>query len=134
VEAQYSGDIGTTTTVVHATGAALEQLYDQASIGSLFMEPIEYRQFAAPMKMYEYLGHGKPIIATEGTLVGDFVEEYGVGWSIPYRAEALAELLNLLEQDHGEYESRRERVELVREEHTWAARARRVVNELTTPG
>lgn len=119
----YAEVLGAATTVVHRSGAALEELYDDAHLGVLMMEPIGYREFAAPMKLYEYLGHGKPILATEGSLAGDFVVEHGVGWALPYSAEALAELLVRLQEDPEEYERASARVREVREAHTWEARA-----------
>ncbi len=134
VEHEYRQHAGLSTEVVHASGDELETLYDRTNLGSLFMEPIEYRQFAAPMKMYEYLGHGKPIVATEGTLVGEFVEQHGVGWTIPYEAAALAELLDRLNTDREELRASVERVRSAREEHTWEARAREVARDLTHAG
>lgn len=126
----YSDVLGESTTVVHRSGAELEPLYDDSHIGVLLMEPLQYREFAAPMKLYEYLGHGKPIIATEGTLVAQFVEEHKVGWVLPYRADALAELLGRLATHPLELEECKQRVLEAREFHTWQARALQVVTDL----
>lgn len=123
VRDSYSGVLGRSTTVVHLSGAELEPLYSDAHLGMLFMEPIGYREFAAPMKMYEYLGHGKPIVATEGSLAGDFVTEQGVGWALPYTAESLSLLLTRLQDVPEEYDVARDRVLRVRQENTWEARA-----------
>lgn len=130
VSAEYVDLLDGTVEVVHRSGAGLEELYDRAQFGSLFLEPIAYREFAAPMKMYEYLGHGKPIISAEGSLVADFVRENGVGWVVPYEADALAALLGRLAADPAEVERVRDRVREVREEHTWRARAAQVAAEL----
>lgn len=127
----YEAVLGNATTVVHRSGAELEELYANSHIGSLFMEPIEYREFAAPMKLYEYLGHGKPVIATEGTLAGEFVRENGIGWVLPYRAEALTELLNRLQRHPDELAAVSARVREVRLDHTWEARARQAAQALT---
>lgn len=128
--AAYLGVMGDATTVVHRSGAELEALYDDAHLGVLLMEPIGYREFAAPMKLYEYLGHGKPILATEGSLAGDFVTEHGVGWALPYRADALVELLQRVQADPEEYAAVRARVLEVRASHTWEARAKQAVSAL----
>lgn len=129
--AEYADVLGPSTRVVHQSGSGLEALYADAHVGMLFMEPIEYREFAAPMKLYEYLGHGKPIIATAGSLAGTFVEENGIGWSIPYDAESLARLLDELAADPAELAAKTERARRVREEHTWEARATQVARDLT---
>lgn len=130
----YATVLGGTTTVVHRSGLALEGLYDDAHLGVLMMEPIGYREFAAPMKLYEYLGHGKPIVATEGSLAGDFVSKHGVGWALPYRADALVELLERLQRDPEHYRAARARVLAVREGHTWEARARQAADALVEAG
>jgi len=127
---RYREVLGPTTSIVHRSGPELEPLYDDAHIGVLLMEPIEYREFAAPMKLYEYLGHGKPIIATQGSLAGDFVEANGIGWAIPYEATALTALLNRLADHPEELVAATERARTVRDAHTWAARAAEVAQDL----
>lgn len=111
------------TRVVHASGAALEPHYAASALGCLFMAPISYREFAAPMKLYEYVGHGRPIIATEGSLAAQFVAENGIGWVLPYSAESLRELIELLRREPERYRAVAERVRQVRTAHTWSARA-----------
>lgn len=111
------------TRVVHASGAELEPHYARSALGCLFMEPIAYREFAAPLKMYEYLAHGRPIVATEGSLAAQFVEENGVGWALPYSVDALEGLLTRLREYPAEYEAAAARAREVRLEHSWAARA-----------
>lgn len=123
VRSEYEDVLGDRVEVVHRSGAELEPIYAESNIGMLFMEPIGYREFAAPMKLYEYLSYGKPIIATEGSLAGEFVRENAIGWVLPYTAEALTELLEDLQQHPGKYDEVRANVLKVRESHTWEARA-----------
>ncbi|MBH0129639.1 glycosyltransferase [Salinibacterium sp. NK8237] len=127
----YVDVLGGSTTIVHKSGADLEALYADAHIGVLLLEPLEYREFAAPMKLYEYLGHGKPIVATQGSLAGAFVEENGIGWSIPYGADELSALLSRLQAHPEELDAAQARVREVRQQHTWEARARQVAADLT---
>ena len=122
------------TRVVHASGQGLEPYYAESALGCLLMEPIAYREFAAPMKLYEYLGHGRPIVATEGSLAAEFVAERGVGWVLPYRADALGALLRRLQADPEEYAAVRDRVLEERERHTWEARAGQAAAVLTAAG
>lgn len=119
------------TRIVHANGAGLEPYYATSALGCLFMAPIGYREFAAPMKLYEYLGHGRPIVATEGSLAADFVTASGIGWALPYTAEALRELLETLRRDPQAYHDVAATARRVRESHTWEARASQAVAALT---
>lgn len=120
------------TQVVHATGSELEQYYAVSALGCLFMAPIGYREFAAPLKLYEYLGHGRPVIATEGSLAAEFVVENGIGWAVPYKAEALGELLLSLHREPDAYREVAARAISVRDAHTWEARAAQVAHDLAT--
>jgi glycosyltransferase involved in cell wall biosynthesis len=130
VRAEYEGLIEDRVEVVHRSGAELEELYARTDFGSLFLEPITYREFAAPLKMFEYLGHGKPIISAEGSLASEFVQQHGIGWVIPYQAAALSELLDRLAQNPDEVAAVRARVADARQKHTWPARARQVADDL----
>lgn len=131
VEPEYRELLTPRVNVVHASGDELEAHYADANLGALFMEPIEYREFAVPMKMFEYLGHGKPVVATEGTLVGEFVEQHGIGWTLPYDAAALSALLDRLDTNRDELAERVAQVRAVRAEHTWESRAREVAHDLS---
>jgi glycosyltransferase involved in cell wall biosynthesis len=116
--------------IIHEIGSAMQQHLASSDIALLFVRPNEYREFASPVKMYEYLGFSKPIIASQGTLVASFVEENKVGWSIPYEAASLKALLNKLLHSSSEIDETRMRTSKVSALHTWEARARHVVNEL----
>lgn len=112
--------------VVHRSGEELRELYDQANASLLAVEPIVYWTFAVPVKLFEYLGNGKPVLASEGSFSGRFVHDQGVGWTVPYGSDAFGELLDRLVADPAELQRVTERAREVRHEHTWEARARRV--------
>lgn len=116
--------------VVHKSGQQLDSLYEEARYCLIFMESSEYRKFAVPFKLYEYIGRGKPIIASSGTYAGKVVEELGVGWTIPYDAQALADLLHRIENEPGEYRETLTRLRLTREENTWEKRAQQVAADM----
>ena len=117
--------------VLHASGADLEPLYERAGLGVLLVEPNEYWDFAVPYKLYEYLAHELPVIATQGTEAGRIVAELGIGWTLPYEAGALAALLRRLGADPGELAQVRARMRQVLPGQTWAARARQVAHDLS---
>ncbi|MGO1583695.1 MAG: glycosyltransferase, partial [Actinomycetaceae bacterium] len=129
---EYAKWLGDRVEVVHERGEGLLPLFGRADVCSIVVEPSEYRDFAAPVKLYEYLGHGKPVLATTGTLAGRTVEEAGLGWAVDYDADALAALLARLRDDPAAVESVAERVRTARHDHTWAARAREVAADLAS--
>ena len=95
----------------------------------MFVKPDQYRTFAAPIKLYEYLGEGKPIIASKGTLVGKFVEENNIGWAIEYTSGALVDLLKNLQSEPEKVKSAQLRVKALAEKNTWDARVKTVIND-----
>ncbi|MCT1775054.1 glycosyltransferase [Brachybacterium sp. p3-SID957] len=117
--------------VVHAGASELPELYDRASACLLIVEPNEYRKFAVPMKLYEYLGYGKPTLASAGTLAGDIVRQLGIGYVTGNDRREIADLLRMLHADPHELGDRAEHVEAVRYEETWEQRARTVRRVLT---
>ncbi|QPL06497.1 glycosyltransferase [Actinomyces respiraculi] len=117
--------------VVHASGADLEPLYGRAGLGVLLVQPHEYWDFAVPYKLYEYLAHELPVVATAGTETARIVEELGAGWVIPYDEDALAALLRDLRAHPDRLAAVRKRIRQVLPGQTWLARARRVARDLS---
>lgn len=117
--------------VVHKSGSEMQSLMQEADIVSLFVKPQEYREFAAPVKLYEYLGNNKPILASKGSLAGEFVENNRIGWSIEYKAEALVNFLSNLINDMSEIESIKNQMQVVANQHNWGARAQQVIADLS---
>lgn len=117
-------------TVVHAGGTALPGLYAQANVASLFVEPDEYWKISMPVKMFEYVGYGKPIFAAAESPSSDFVRAEDVGWTLPYDTETCVGLLVELSADPDRIAAARQRTLLAAARHTWLARARQVAEDL----
>ncbi|OXX42439.1 glycosyltransferase, partial [Vibrio sp. V11_P1A41T118] len=112
--------------VVSRSGKELEALYENVDCACLYMEPTEYRDFAVPVKLFEYVSYGKPVIATASTWVGEFVNEQGLGWKVDYSEHSLKEFLQqLLDEKYSIpafAETVRERAHL----YSWEKRCREV--------
>lgn len=130
----YERWVGDRVEVVHERGEGLRPLFARADVASLVVEPSDYRDFAAPVKLYEYLGHGKPVLASAGTLAGQTVTDAGLGWAVRYDAGELSALLARLRDEWagggGEVLAATERVREARHDHTWTARAQQVATDL----
>lgn len=116
--------------IVHARGEDLKPFLEESDVFMLFVEPSVYWQFAMPLKLFEYLSYGKPIVASEGLAISDFVIKNNVGWSVQYRKESLIELFEKEINNAAIYESKVNNVLRVAPMHTWKARARTVEKEL----
>lgn len=119
--------------IVHAGGEELAVLYAQADCTVLFLKPDEYRRFASPVKLYEYLGYAKPVIVTSGTHAATLVDNAECGWVLPYEVSALRALLLRLsctEEGAQELAAATARSREEGQRHTWTARAQQVADEL----
>ncbi|MDO5728184.1 MAG: glycosyltransferase [Actinomycetaceae bacterium] len=117
--------------VVHKSGDERDELYRQANVCYVAMEPEPYGAFASPVKLYEYIGRGKPILAIRDTLVATVVSDNDIGWVTENSVEAFLDILTQLADHPEEVERARNTCETIRENHTWEMRARRVIRELT---
>ncbi len=120
-------------TIIHETGQAMEEYLQACDIAVLYVKPQEYREFASPVKLYEYLGFQKPILASSGTLAGDFIKKNEIGWSIPYDKSALIDFFNEIILDKTMLDSVKNNLPAVAEKHSWLARAQQVAMDLTAP-
>ncbi|MDC5123519.1 hypothetical protein NRA16_16540, partial [Acinetobacter baumannii] len=127
VEKEY-GVIPENINIVHKSGKELENLYNNSHVAVLFVEPKDYREFAVPFKLYEYIGRNKPIICTSSTLVGDFVENNKIGWTIEYDTNKLINLLSSMQKE--DFEEKIEQVLLLKQNETWESRAKKVYTDL----
>lgn len=116
--------------IVHQSGEELKELYQNTDIAMLFVKPQEYREFAAPVKLYEYIGKEKPIIASKGTLAGAFVEENDIGWSLEYEEKVLEEFFEKLQDESNIINLKKENLKQLKINHSWEARASQVKKEL----
>lgn len=128
-QADYAAVMHPNVEVVHQSGAGLIPLFEKANICSLVMEPDEYREFAVPIKLFDYLGNLRPVLASNQTLAGKFVAENNCGWTVDYSVTAIRTVLEQL-QDMQWVETMQENVRQTRERNTWKARALQVAKAL----
>jgi len=124
---QVAGNIN----IIHKSGVGMKNHLQDCDIAILYVKPHEYWEFASPVKLYEYLGFQKPILASSGTLAGDFVEKNKIGWSIPYEKSSIIEFFNKIISDKTIINSMQDSLSAVAAKHSWLARAQQVATELT---
>ncbi len=115
----------------HVSSTELAPHYAWADAACIVFAPHEYRDFAMPIKLFEAIGAGLPIVASSGTSVASFVEETGFGW-IADSAGGIAPLLERLANERVEVDATTTTVREQRDQHTWQARARTAVEALTS--
>lgn len=97
VKSIYLPDMKTNVSIVHKSGKDIADLYKQADLFNIFIEPNEYRKFAVPFKLFEAIGYGCPVLASKGTFVGAFVADNNIGIVCDYDDRELKKaLLNII--------------------------------------
>lgn len=74
VKDEYEKYLSDNISIVHLTGEKLKECYENTDVCSLLFNENDYMKMAMPVKTFEYLSYNKPIIATEGTVSGEFVK------------------------------------------------------------
>lgn len=125
----YEPLLGPNIEIVHRTGGELTPLYSEADAVAIVRADDPYLKFAMPVKIFEALGWGKPIITNVGTAAADFVQRERLGWVTQSQAE-LDSLLTRLAHNRLELDEVTTRVQRVRSRHTWKVRAQQIADTL----
>lgn len=116
--------------IVHKSGSQLNKYYEEAHLMCKFLKPHMYWDIAMPVKLYEYIGSGKPILATNYGVADKFIEEYDIGWNINYSYDKLAENLKHIYHNQNEIVEKSKNIKKIRDDNTWEARAKKVAEQL----
>lgn len=74
----------------------LPDLLAQADIGIATSRQNDFRKYASPLKLVEYMATGLPVICSGGGEAEKMVEESGAGVNIPFEPAAFADAVQLL--------------------------------------
>jgi glycosyltransferase involved in cell wall biosynthesis len=116
-------------TIVHATGDALFPLYTQAQVFLILWKVNPYLDFAIPVKIFEAMSYGLPIIISSGTMAAEFVQKENMGWVVNSKEEFHSLVSHLIQNPELLKAKQKEVLEL-RHKHSWQARAMQVARTL----
>jgi len=117
--------------IIHAVGDNMEKELQESDIALLYLKPTEYQSFAMPVKLFEYIGFEKPIIANNFSMHGRFVHDNGIGWTIEYSEAALIDLLKNLLNHPETIRKIGDNYTSISSKHSWQARAKQVIDDLS---
>jgi glycosyltransferase involved in cell wall biosynthesis len=126
----YKFDERTNVTVSHAHGEGLHPFYGRADLALAVRDDNEYLAFAMPVKIFEAISFGVPLVVSAGLkVVAELVKRENLGWVVE-SPQGFHELLRHLADSPAELEAARARVVAARERHSWKARARKILEVL----
>lgn len=116
--------------VVHRSGPDKDPLFAAANLCYVSIEPEPYGAFASPVKLYEYIGRGKAVLALKNTLAAKVVTSHGIGFSTEHTVDAMEQVFRDLSCHPDKISQATANCEQFRESNTWLARASAVVDDL----
>lgn len=117
--------------VHHLNSSELDPLYADTHIGILAVEPSDYRKFAVPAKLFEYISRGRPVLVTAGTEAARIVNKLDAGWQVNYGIADIAQILTFLKAHPEDVKQKARNARIAAQTNTWRDRARSVAEVLT---
>lgn len=77
--------------IIHKSGDELQDYYSKADCGIIPLRRDKYMDFAIPVKLFEYMGNGLPVIATDCPEIAGFINKNLCGSVCKADAESMAE-------------------------------------------
>ncbi|MBQ6383203.1 MAG: glycosyltransferase [Clostridia bacterium] len=117
--------------VVHTSGDEnLKPYYEKADMALLTAPRSFYRDFAVPIKIFEYISYLKPVLVTNCTETERIVKENRTGWVVEDNAESIADKLQYLYNHPDEVKDIRDGMKNARSRNLWVSRAEKVIADL----
>jgi glycosyltransferase involved in cell wall biosynthesis len=117
-------------TVHHVSGDDLIPLYKRADAGIIPLIPDSYNNIAMPVKLYEYLSYGLPVITTNLNEVASFVQSTDCGIVCNADSDDLAQAIITLSKDNQLYQQKQQNAVQALKENRWINRAKKVASDL----
>lgn len=127
--AEFYGDVSGNITLHSLSGQQLSGIYKASDVALLAFNPDEYMKIALPLKLFEAIGYGLPILSFGDTAASRFIEENDIGWVVD--DNSIGNIFTHLLANRGDIKKKRENVLKLRGQHTWQKRAETVRNILT---
>jgi len=117
--------------VHHVHGEELEQFYQRADAGIIPLQLTKYNNMSVPVKLFEYLSYGLPIVTTNLDEVASFVKDSGCGIVCKANYEEMARALASLSSDEQLYQQKKKNAVRAVQQNRWVDRAEQVASDLT---
>ncbi len=117
--------------VIHKKSHELTPYYEEADVFSCCLGANSYISRAMPIKVFEAIGYGIPLMITESIAAAAVVREEDCGWCIPDQVEQIKQTLSFLRDNPEEIAAKTANAIAAVPRHTWKARAQKVADDLT---
>ena len=116
--------------IVHESGEQLIRRYVEADVSAYCLQKSEYLDFAMPIKVFEAISYGTPLLVADIHSISQFVQEQDIGWNTENTTESVAEMLQYLVSHPEEVAQKTANVIDAVPRNTWPARAKTAAETL----
>ena len=117
--------------VYHVSGDELSALYDQAQAALIIHKDDAYNRYAIPVKTFEYMSYGLPVVSVRIKALADFIGDEKTGVVIDPQPEKMADGIQSLMDNQETYDRYFEQVkEALLTRHLWKHRVDTIVGDL----
>ena len=118
--------------VIHLSGDdQLKEYYEQSDVAILTAPKTLYRDFAIPIKIFEYISYLKPILVTNCTETARVVAGNNVGWVCKDNVDSIVCALEHVINNIDEIKEIKSHITEVRADNLWIERAKKVISDLS---
>lgn len=116
--------------IYHVSGRELDEVYEKSDFAVIPILKNDYNDFAMPVKLFEYLSYGLPVVSTDCLEMARFINDNGVGIVAGDNTERFAAALEKMSGDTVLYESLRRNVTDAVNKNLWIHRVETIENTL----
>lgn len=129
---KFSEDMGKKEwlNVYHCSGGEdLKKIYDKSDIAVIPFKKVKYMDIAVPVKLFEYLGYGMPIVATNCAETEKIILDFKCGLICNDNAQSIADTIEKLYSNVDEIEAIKENIKNIVDNNTWGKRVETIIND-----
>jgi glycosyltransferase involved in cell wall biosynthesis len=116
--------------VIHESSDNLQRYYKESGFGIVPIRKDKYNDFSFPIKLFEYISYGLPVIVTDCNEMASFVKKYNIGLVVKDDKDSLASAVRKMLCSREKYLIYKENLRICLNENSWISRARKVKDEL----
>lgn len=117
--------------VVHKSSGELQPYYEEADVFCCCLEVNQYTALAMPIKVFESISYGVPVMISDGIAAGELIAREKCGWIVQNNAEDYARLLKFLRDEPDDVRQKTKNTMMIAPTHSWESRAQQVAEDLT---
>ena len=117
--------------VVHKSGDALREYYEAADVAAYCLNHDEYLDMAMPIKVFESISYGTPLLVTSIFSIAQLVQSEDIGWVVETSVQGIRQMLTHLMSHPEEVRQKTEHTILAAQSNTWQCRALQAAKGLT---